>query len=136
MDNILGIADICNSLNHVHEIGGIWKMLHRIVHGLPQLIPNEVEYTKSFFIRCHPIEKIWSKVSQGCGISYLRINSGTKELIEIVVVGIELVRLALNVQISAREHEGELFGLYLSSLCIGERLSSLEPSPKSLEKVM
>jgi hypothetical protein len=28
MDNILGIADICNSLNHVHEIGGIWKMLH------------------------------------------------------------------------------------------------------------
>jgi hypothetical protein len=50
MDNILGIADICDSLNHIHEIGGIWKMLHRIIHGPSQLIPNEVKYTKSFFI--------------------------------------------------------------------------------------
>jgi hypothetical protein len=32
-------------------------------------------------------------------------------LIEIVVVRIELVRLALNGQISARKHEGGLFGL-------------------------
>jgi hypothetical protein len=63
MDNILGIADICDFLNHVHEIGGIWKMLHWIVHGPPQLIPYEVEYTKSFFIRCHSIEEIWSILS-------------------------------------------------------------------------
>jgi hypothetical protein len=63
MDNILGIADICNSLNHAHEIGGIWKMLHQIIHGPSQLIPNEVKYTKSFFIRCHSIEEIWSIVS-------------------------------------------------------------------------
>jgi hypothetical protein len=104
MDHISGIADICESLNHVHEIGGIWKMLHRIIHGPSQLIPNEVEYTKSFFIRCHPIEEIWSIVSQGCSISYLGINSGTKELIEIIVVRIELVCLALNSQISARKH--------------------------------
>jgi hypothetical protein len=63
MDDILGIADICDSLNHVHEIGGIWKMLHWIIHGPSQLIPNEVKYTKSFLIRCHSIEEIWSKVS-------------------------------------------------------------------------
>jgi hypothetical protein len=63
MDNILEIADICNSLNHVHEIGGIRKVLHRIIHDPPQLIPNEVKDTKSFFIWCHPIEKIWSIVS-------------------------------------------------------------------------
>jgi hypothetical protein len=34
-------------------------------------------------------------------------------LIEIVVVGIELVRLALNGHVSARKHKGELFGLVL-----------------------
>jgi hypothetical protein len=61
-------------------------MLHGIIHGPPQLIPNEVKDTKAFFIRCHPIEKIWSIVSQSRNISNLRINSGMKELIEIVVV--------------------------------------------------
>jgi hypothetical protein len=102
MDHILGIADICDSLYHVHEVGGIWKMLHRIIHCPSQLIPYEVECTKSFFIRCHPIEEIWSIVSQGCSISYLGINSDTKELIEIVIVRIELIRLAPNSQITAR----------------------------------
>jgi hypothetical protein len=88
-------------------------MLHGIIHGPPQLIPNEVKDTKSFFIQCHPMEKIWSIITQSCNISYLRINSGTNELIEIVVVGIELVRLALNGQISAKKHKGELLGLVL-----------------------
>jgi hypothetical protein len=88
MDNILGVADIGHSLNHIHEIGGIRKMLHGIIHGPPQLIPNEVKDTKAFFIRCHPIEKVGSKVSQSRNISDLRIKSGTKELIEIVVVGV------------------------------------------------
>jgi hypothetical protein len=137
MDNILGIVDICNSLNHVHEIGGIWKMLHRIIHGPSQLIANEVEYTKSFFIRCHPIEKIWSIVSQSCSISYLGINSGMKELIEIVIVRIELVRLALNSQISATKHEGELFGLVLVLIVHGRaplilRAKSQEPRESHL----
>jgi hypothetical protein len=113
MDNILGVADIGHSLNHIHEIGGIRKMLHWIIHGPPQLIPNEVKDTKAFFIRCHPIEKIWSKVPQSCDISNLRVDSGTKELIEIVVVRVKLVRLALNGCISAREHKGKLLGLVL-----------------------
>jgi hypothetical protein len=65
------------------------EMLHRIIHGPSQLIPNEVEYTKSFLIRCHSIEEIRSIVSQGCSISYLGINSGTEELIEIVIVRID-----------------------------------------------
>jgi hypothetical protein len=43
MDNILGIADVCDSLNHVHEVGGIREILHWIVHSSPQLIPNEVK---------------------------------------------------------------------------------------------
>jgi hypothetical protein len=34
-------------------------------------------------------------------------------LIEIVVVGVKLVRLALNGQISARKHKGELLGFVL-----------------------
>jgi hypothetical protein len=136
MDNILGVADICHSLNHVHEIGSIRKMLHGIIHGPPQLIPNEVKDTKSFFIRCHPMEKTWSIISQSRNISNLRSNSGTKELIEIVVVGIKFVRLALNGQISARKHKGELLGLVLVLIVHGECLSSLEPRPKSLEKVM
>jgi hypothetical protein len=55
MDHILGITNIGDSLNHVHEVGGIWEMLHGIIHGPSQLIPNEVEYAKSFLIRCHPI---------------------------------------------------------------------------------
>jgi hypothetical protein len=55
MDHILGIADIGDSINHVHEVGGIWEMLHGIIHGPSQLVPNEVEYAKSFLIRCHPI---------------------------------------------------------------------------------
>jgi hypothetical protein len=113
MDNILGVADIGHSFNHIHEIGGIRKMLDGIIHGPPQFIPNEVKDIKAFFIRRHPIEKIWSKVSQSRNIFYLRINSGTKELIEIVVVGIKLVRLSLNGQISARKHKGELLGLVL-----------------------
>jgi hypothetical protein len=107
-------------------------MLHGIIHGPSQLIPNEVKYTKSFFIRCYPIEEIWSIVSQGCSISYLGINSGTKELIEIIIVRIELVRLALNSQISARKHEGELFGLVLVLIVHGRaplilRAKSQEP---------
>jgi hypothetical protein len=107
-------------------------MLHRIIHGPSQLIPNEVKYAKSFFIWCHPIEEIWSIVSQGCSISYLGINSGTKELIEIVVVRIELVRLALNSQISARKHEWEFFGLVLVLIVHGRvplilRAKSQEP---------
>jgi hypothetical protein len=59
------------------------------------------------------MDKIWSIISQSCNISNLRVNSGTKELIEIVVVGVKLVRLALNGQISARKHKGELLGLVL-----------------------
>jgi hypothetical protein len=61
MDNILWIADIGDSLNHVHEIGGIREILHGIIHH-PQLIPNEVKDTKPLFIWCHPIEEIRSKV--------------------------------------------------------------------------
>jgi hypothetical protein len=111
MDNILGVADIGHSLNHIHEIGGIGKVLHWIIHGPPQLIPNEVEDTKTFFIRCHSIEKIGSKIPKSGHISNLRVDSGTEELIEIIVVRIELVRFALNGRISARKHEGELLGL-------------------------
>jgi hypothetical protein len=50
MHNILGIPNICDSLSHVHEVGGIWEMIHGIIHGPSQLIPNEVEYAKSFLI--------------------------------------------------------------------------------------
>jgi hypothetical protein len=62
MDNILWIADIGDSLNHVHEIRGIGEILHWIIHRLPQLIPNKVKDTKPLFIRCHPIEEIRSEV--------------------------------------------------------------------------
>jgi hypothetical protein len=55
MYNILGIPNICDSLNHVHVVGGIGEMLHGIIHGPSQLIPNEVKYAKTFLIRCHPI---------------------------------------------------------------------------------
>jgi hypothetical protein len=55
MNNILGIANIGDSLNHVHNIGGIGEILHGIIHGPPQLIPNEVKYAKTLLIRCHPI---------------------------------------------------------------------------------
>jgi hypothetical protein len=55
MNNILGIAIIGDSLNHVHKIGGIGEILHGIIHIPPQLIPNEVKYAKTFLIRCHPI---------------------------------------------------------------------------------
>jgi hypothetical protein len=55
MYNILGIANICDSLNHVHKIGGIGEILHVIIHGPSQLIPNEVENAKTFLIWCHPI---------------------------------------------------------------------------------
>jgi hypothetical protein len=86
MNNILGIANIGDSLNHVHKIGGIGEILHGIIYSPPQLIPNEVKYAKAFLIRCHPIEEIRSEVPQGRGISLLGINGGTKELVEIVVV--------------------------------------------------
>jgi hypothetical protein len=62
MDNILCIADVGDSLNHVHEIGGIRETLHCIIHCPPQFIPNDFKDTKPFFIRCHPIEEILSKV--------------------------------------------------------------------------
>jgi hypothetical protein len=55
-----------------------------------------------------------------------------KELIEIVIVRIELVCLALNSQISARKHEGGLFGLILVLIVHGRaplifRAKSQEP---------
>jgi hypothetical protein len=43
MDNILGITDVCDSLNHVHKVGGIREILHWIVHRPPQLIPIEIK---------------------------------------------------------------------------------------------
>jgi hypothetical protein len=43
----------------------------------------------------------------------LGINGGTKELVEVVVVWIELIRLALYSQITTRKHESELLGLVL-----------------------
>jgi hypothetical protein len=60
MNNILGVADVGDSLNHVHEIWGIGEVLHGVIHCPPQLIPNEVKYAKTFFIRCHPIKEIRS----------------------------------------------------------------------------
>jgi hypothetical protein len=116
MNNILGIANIGDSLNHVHNIGGIGKILHGIVHSPSQLIPNEIKYAKTFLIRCHPIYEIGSKVPQSCGISLLGVNGDTKELVEVVVVWIELIRLAINSQIMARKHEVSSLGLYLFSL--------------------
>jgi hypothetical protein len=55
MHNIFGIANIGDPLNHVHYVGGIGKILHGIIHGPPQLIPNEVKNAKTFLIRYHPI---------------------------------------------------------------------------------
>jgi hypothetical protein len=43
----------------------------------------------------------------------LRINGGAEELIEIVVVGVELIRLALNSQVTTRKHVGEVPRLVL-----------------------
>jgi hypothetical protein len=43
----------------------------------------------------------------------LGIDGGTKELVEVVVVWIELIRLALNSQVTARKHESELPRLVL-----------------------
>jgi hypothetical protein len=43
----------------------------------------------------------------------LRINGGTEELIEIVLVGVEFIRLALNSQVTARKHECKLPRLVL-----------------------
>jgi hypothetical protein len=78
MHNILGIANIGDSLNHVHKIRGIGKILHEIVHRPSQLIPNEVKYAKAFLIRCHLIKEIRSIVPQSSGISLLGINGGKK----------------------------------------------------------
>jgi hypothetical protein len=50
MNNILGITNVSDSLNHVHKIGGIGEILHEIIHSPPQLIPNEVKYAKTFLI--------------------------------------------------------------------------------------
>jgi hypothetical protein len=41
------------------------------------------------------------------------INGGTKDLVEIVVVRVEFIRLALNSQVTARKHEGEVPRLLL-----------------------
>jgi hypothetical protein len=62
MDNIFWVADIGDSLNHVHKIWGIGEILHGIVHCPPQLIPNEIKDAKPLFIRCHPIKEIGSIV--------------------------------------------------------------------------
>jgi hypothetical protein len=62
MNNILGVADIGDSLNHVHKIWGIGEVLHGVIHCPPQLILNEVKYAKPFFIRYHPIKEIGSIV--------------------------------------------------------------------------
>jgi hypothetical protein len=58
MHNILGIANIGDSLNHVHKIRGIGEILHGIVHSPSQLIPNEVKYAKSFLIRCILLKRL------------------------------------------------------------------------------
>jgi hypothetical protein len=62
MDNIFWVADVGDSLNHVHKVGSIGEILHWIVHRLPQLIPNEIKDANPLFIWCHPIEEIRSKV--------------------------------------------------------------------------
>jgi hypothetical protein len=59
------------------------------------------------------IEEIRSEVPQGRGISLLGINGGTKELVEVVVVWIELIHFALYSQVTARKHESELHRLVL-----------------------
>jgi hypothetical protein len=113
MHHFLGIANIGDFLNHVHKIRSIGEILHGIIHSPSQLIPNEVKYAKTFLILCHPIKEIGSVVPQSGGISYLGINGGMKELVEVVEVWIELIRLALYSQIMARKHERELLGLVL-----------------------
>jgi hypothetical protein len=132
MNNILGIANIGDSLNHVHDIGGIGEILHGIIHDPSQLIPNEVKYAKTFLIRCHPIEEIRSEIPQGHAMSLLGINGGTKELVEVVVVWIELIRFALYSQVTARNHESELPRLVLVLILNGSaffilRTKSQEP---------
>jgi hypothetical protein len=52
MHNILGIENIGDSLNHVHYVGGIGKILHGIINGPSQLIPNEVKNAKNL---PHPV---------------------------------------------------------------------------------
>jgi hypothetical protein len=59
-----------------------------------------------------------------------------KELIEIIVVGLSWSAFPSIAKSRLGNMKGSSLGLYLSSLCMGEHLSSLEPSPKSLEKVM
>jgi hypothetical protein len=52
---IFWVADIGDSLNHIHKIWGIGEILHGIIHCPPQLIPNEIKDAKPLFIWCHPI---------------------------------------------------------------------------------
>jgi hypothetical protein len=137
MNNIFGIANIGDPLNHVHYVGGIGKILHGIIHGPSQLIPNKAKYAKTFLIWCHPIQEIGSTVPQSGSISLLGINGGTKELVEVVVVvWIELICLALYSQITVRKHESELLGLVLGLIVNGGALFILRTKSQELEKVI
>jgi hypothetical protein len=62
MNSVFWIANVGDSLNHIHKIWGIREILHGIIHCPPQLIPNEIKDAKPFFIRCHPIKEIGGKV--------------------------------------------------------------------------
>jgi hypothetical protein len=62
----------------------------------------------------------------------LGVDGGTKELVEVVVVWIELIRLALDSQIMTRKHESELPRLVLVLIMNGSafflfRTKSQEP---------
>jgi hypothetical protein len=50
MNNIFLVVDVGDSLNYVHKMSSIGKVLHGIVHCPPQLIPNEIKDAKPLFI--------------------------------------------------------------------------------------
>ena len=96
MLSVYGEPNVGHLLNHVHDVGGIGKMLHRILSSIMYLVPNVSTDGKFLKIISKSLKHLLRIITKESGITSLWIQDLSQNVIENIVVGLQIHSLSIS----------------------------------------
>ena len=96
MLNVYGEPDVGHLLNHMHDVGCIGKMLHRILSSIMYLVPNVPADGKFLKIITKALKHLLRIIIKESGVTSLLIQDLLQNVIEDIVVGLQKHSLSIS----------------------------------------
>ena len=80
----------------MHNVGGIWKVPHRILTGIMYLVPNVSTDGELLKIVTKALKHLLRVIAKEGGVTMLRIQDLSQYVVENIVVGLQIHSLSIS----------------------------------------